>query len=63
MDGMTTIPNLSDENTLEISSEELIKSLGDSASFGSLKKLLNQVDDIDVVDVRYITVTAFLFFY
>ncbi len=37
---------------LEITPEELIASLGNSASFGSLKKLLKEVDDIEVADVR-----------
>ena len=39
-------------SSLGISAEDLIKSLGDTAMFGSLKKLLKQVDEVDVVDVR-----------
>jgi hypothetical protein len=38
-------------NVLGISADEIIKSLGDNAAFGSLKKLLKQVEDTDLVPV------------
>jgi hypothetical protein len=36
---------------VDISPEELIASLGDSTSFGSLKKLLKEVDELEGVNV------------
>ena len=36
---------------LGISADEIIRSLGDNAAFGSLKKLLKQVEDTDLVPV------------
>ena len=50
-DGMSQ-SNLISYNALEITPEELIASLGNSASFGTLKKLLKQVDEIEVANVR-----------
>jgi len=50
-DGMSqTCPTMPE--SLDITPEELIASLGNSASFGSLKKLLKEVDDIEVANVR-----------
>jgi hypothetical protein len=40
----------------DISAEDLIRSLGDTASFGTLKKLLKKGDGIEVADVRLICV-------
>ena len=51
MDGMKEcLHQLS--NFLEITSEELIQSLGDSAAFGTLKRLLKKADEVHRVEVR-----------
>lgn len=59
MDGMLSLANeFPTHHPTGVSAEEIIKSLGDSAAFGSLKKLLKQVEDTEVVDVCILDILA-----